>query len=364
MIRTFTVFIFILYLVTGIRAQIVIDDEDMPEPGDTIRKSNTFILDGIDYELTGPGFNWDFSSLALTAQQVDTFVNVTETPFIYQAFFNNQFLYPDHKATVAYKISTFSGLPGFQFSDSYQFLKNSPESYREVGYGVSYQGFTVPIQYSQIDTLYRFPLTYGQIDSSTAFFEVDIPDFIYASIDRKRKNVVDGWGTLTTPFGQFQTLRVKTEIQEYDSVYIDSLSTGIPLDRNYTEYKWLAKGFHAPVLQVTVEGFLVTASYIDTLRSIFSGIYDFHGRNVHFSVYPNPSDDFVSLSYELMDDAVVSISLYSVYGKELRMFMQTQQERGLYTRVLYLKEYGFKPGIYLLRLTVDNVPYIKRILLN
>ena len=85
---------------------------------------------------------------------------------------------------------------------------------------------------------------------------------------------------------------------------------------------------------------------------------------MHFSVYPNPSDDFISISYELLEDSDVGIALYSVYGSQLHCFTQSNQERGLYNRVLYLKEYGFKPGIYLLRLTVDNVPYIKRILLN
>jgi hypothetical protein len=350
--------------VSGLLAQVVITSADMPVPGDTIRRSNTFILDGIDYEQSGPDFNWNFSTLSLTAQQVDTFVSVTEAPLLFQGFFNNQFLFPDHKATVALKLEQFNSLPGFEISDSYQFMKNSQESYREVGYGVTFSGLSLPIMYEQIDTHYRFPLTYGQIDSANSFFELEIPDLGYATIIRKRINHVDGWGTLTTPYGQFQTLRVKTEIQEYDSIYVDSLSVGIPLYRNITEYKWLANGFPLPLLQVTVEGVLVTASYIDSLRTSFSGLYQVDGRTIQFAVYPNPSDDFISISYELPEDSEVDISLYSIYGNELRRFSHGPQERGLYNRVLYLKEYGFKPGIYLLRLTVDNVPHIKRILLN
>ena len=352
------------FLIYTLHAQIVITSDDMPVPGDTVRRSNTFIMEGIDYEQTGIDFSWDFSALALTAQQVDTFVSVGETPLIFQGFFNNQFIFPDYKATVAMKLAEFSSLPGFEITDSYQFLKNASESYREVGYGVTFSGLTIPIQYNQIDTIYRFPLAYGQVDSSHSFFSIEVPNMGYVAIQKKRKNSVDGWGALTTPFGDFQTLRIKTEIQEYDSVYIDSLNTGVPLNRNITEYKWLANGFPEPVMQVTVEGFIITASYIDSLRNSFSGLYDYQGRNVHFSVYPNPSNDFISVSYELLEDSEVKISLYSIYGNELRQFMMAPQGRGLYNRVLYLKEYGFKPGIYLLRLTVDNIPYIKRILLN
>ena len=363
MIKSFTILSFFC-LINTLQAQITITGEDMPVPGDTVRRSNTFILEGIDYEQSGAGYTWDFSSLTLTAQQVDTFVSVSETPLIYQGFFNNQFIFPDHRATVALKLAEFTSVPGFEVTDSYQFLKNSAESFREVGYGVNLSGLSLPIMYDLIDTIYRFPLSFGQIDSSRSYFELDVPNLGFVSISKHRKNHADGWGTLITPYGEFQTLRVKTEINEYDSVYIDSLGTGIPLNRNIVEYKWLASGFHLPVLQVTVEGFIVTASYIDTLRTSFSGLYDHPGRNVHFSVYPNPSVDFISVSYELVEDSEVGISLYSVYGNELRCFAMAKQSRGLYNRIFYLKEYGFRPGIYLLRLTVDDVPYIKRILLN
>lgn len=336
----------------------------MPVPGDTVRHSNTFILEGIDYEQTGPGFTWDFSSLTITAQNVDTFVSVSETPLIYQGFFNNQFIFPDYKATVAKKLAEFTSIPGFQVTDAYQFLKNSTESFQEVGYGVNLAGLSIPILYELIDTIYRFPLSYGLVDSSQSYFELDLPDLGFVSISKNRRNFADGWGTLLTPYGEFEVLRVKTEISEYDSIYIDSLNTGIPLNRYITEYKWLASGFPLPVLQITVEGFIVTASYYDTLRTSYSGLYEYHGRNTHFSVYPNPSDDFISISYELFEDSDVQISLYSVYGNQLQCFSSSVQEKGLYNRILYLKEYGFKPGIYLLRLTIDDVPYIKRILLN
>lgn len=345
-------------------AQITITGNDMPVPGDTVRKSITLVLDGLNYEQAGPDHVWDFSALTVATQQVDTFVNVSQTPAVYQFFFNNQFVYPDHKATVALKLSQFSSIPGFQVTDAYQFLKLGDNEFREVGYGVNLAGVPLPMQYQQIDTLYRFPLTYGMADSSNSLFQVNVPDLGYLEIKKFRRNTVDGWGTLVTPYGEFQTLRVKTEIQEYDSIFVDSLGTGIPLNRFITEYKWLANGYHQPMLQVNVEDLLVTASYIDSIRSTFLAIPEPVYMKFEFSVFPNPTSDYLSISYELLRDSDVRISLYSIYGNEIKRFASLRQEKGLYNRVLYLKESGIRPGIYLVKITVDNVPFVKRILLN
>ena len=48
-------------------------------------------------------FNWDFSSILYSGQ--DSLVNspVNQTPFAYQLFFNNIFLYPNYIADFAQK---------------------------------------------------------------------------------------------------------------------------------------------------------------------------------------------------------------------------------------------------------------------
>jgi hypothetical protein len=261
-------------------------------------------------------------------------------------------------------MAQFTAIPTVELTDSYLFIKVTDMDMREVGYGVTLEGVPLPIQLQQIDTIYRFPLEYGDLDSAHSLLSIDVPNLGYLMVSKFRRNTVDGWGTLTTPYGEFQTLRVKTEIVEYDSLYSDSLGIGMPLTRNIIEYKWLANGFPEPVLQVTEEGFIITAAYVDSVRSTFLGVPEVKKRINGFSVFPNPSSDYLSLSYELFEDADVKISVYSIYGNEMKRFAQTKQERGLYNRVLYLKENGFRPGIYLVRLTIDNVPYVKRIVLN
>jgi hypothetical protein len=79
-------------------------------------------------------------------------------------------------------------------------------------------------------------------------------------------NFVDGWGTLKTPFGIFSVIRIKSLISQRDSLYIDSLGTGFPMQRTITEYKWLGKNSGIPILQISEEGFSVTAIYRDSTR--------------------------------------------------------------------------------------------------
>ncbi len=364
MIRFFTLFGFTLLLSWQINAQIVITTGDMPVPGDTIRKSNTVILDSSTYVLAGPDQTWMFDQMIPVTQQIDTFVNVSETPAVYQFFFNNQFIYPDYKATVAQKLGALTAIPSLTLTDSYLFIKNSNSDIREVGYGVTLDGVPLPIQFQQIDTIYRFPLEYGDLDSAHMHFEISMTGLGYLMISKFRKNTVDGWGTLTTPYGQFQTLRVKTEITEYDSLYSDSLGLGIPVTRNYIEYKWLANGYHEPMLMITAEGPVVTASYIDSVRYNLVAVPDVKRQEFGFSVYPNPSKDYISVSYELTEEADVSLCVYSIYGCEMKRFAETRQGRGLYRRTLNLGENGFADGIYIVCLTIDNCSFVKRIVLN
>jgi hypothetical protein len=366
MIKKLTLSFIILLQGFQIFSQVIVTGDDMPVPGDTIRKSITTVLDGMNYQQNGPDQTWLFDELTVMSQQVDTFVNVSETPTVFQLFFNNNFFYPEYKATVAMKMAEFTAIPGVTLTNSFQFLKLTDNEFREVGYGVTLDGVDLPIQLQEIDTLYRFPLEYGDLDSAHSLLSIDVPNLGYLMVSRFRRNTADGWGTLTTPYGEFQTLRVRTDIVEYDSIYSDSLGIGIPITRNITEYKWFANGYHEPVLLVSEEAFVVTATYIDSVRSTFLDVpeLDTKSGNFDFSVYPNPCSTYLTVSYELQNDADVKISVYSIYGNEVKQFSSARQERGYYSQVLYLKEGGLRKGIYLVRLTIDDIPYVKRIVVG
>jgi hypothetical protein len=247
----------------GLSAQITITRDDMPNIGDTIRVSNAAILFGFDPSLTGSDFDWDFTNLEPQSQAVEGYVSTTSTPFLYQIIFNQ------NVASIASPITDVSFLPGFEITDAFIFYRETASSYVRAGYGATVSGIPIPIKFDFPELLYSFPVTAtSPADSSLSNYSLGLPGVGYFSIERKRVNTVDGWGSLTTPYGTFDVLRVKSDIYERDSLYLDSLQAGIPIIRNYSEYQWLTNGRGIPVLAITQEGPLTTARYIDTIQNL------------------------------------------------------------------------------------------------
>lgn len=247
----------------GLSAQITITRDDMPNIGDTVRLSNAVILMGFDPSSTGPDYSWDFTSLEPQSQVVEGYVSTTTTPFLYQIIFNQ------NVASIASPITDVSFLPGFEITDAFIFYRETESSYVRPGYGATVASIPIPMKFDNPELLYSFPLTAtSTADSSFSTYSLGLPGIGYFSIERKRVNKVDGWGNLTTPYGSFDVLRVKSDIYERDSLYLDSIQTGIPIVRNYTEYQWLTNGRGIPVLAITREGPLTTARYIDTIQNL------------------------------------------------------------------------------------------------
>jgi len=254
------VFLFAIgwFAISPLCAQIVVNQSDMPSSGDTLRVSVTNIVPA-GYANTAMDTTWNFAALEASTQKVDTFVSVTSTPVLYWFFFLPA------GANLAAPRSDIP-IPGLPITEGFTFFKKSSSSFNDLGYAYTIQGVPLPAKYDNPDKLYQFPMTPGLTWSSVASFAISIPGIGSYSTQRVRSSEVDGWGDLTTPYGTFPTLRVKSTLAIHDSIYIDTLGMGFPLNRNITEYKWLAKGKGIPVLQIDEEGPLVTATYRDFYR--------------------------------------------------------------------------------------------------
>ncbi len=270
-----------LFLFSGISfSQIVITKNDMPVAGDTLRTSITYTITN-DYTLTGSNYTWDFSNLQPFNQKIDSFVSKSQTPLLYQIYFSN--------ATLASPQPDISLIPNLPITDVFEFYKSSTASFSDLGYGVTVSGAPIPLKYDNPEIYYKFPLTYGNpMDSSLSSFSFGVPDLGYISTVRKRINVVDGWGTLTTPFGTFQTLRVKSEVYSHDSIYVDSLNYGTAIDRHITEYKWLGANQRIPLLQINSEGLITTVTYRDLPRNSSPSGYTVSGTVTYANTAGSP----------------------------------------------------------------------------
>jgi len=245
-------------------AQISINSSDMPSAGDTLRYSVSDVTQDIisNYAKTGSTYIWDFSGLEPNSQDIYNYQNSVQTPYAF--FFIGSY---------GLKITDSIGMGTYSIKNIYNFFKKSSSKFEANGMGLTFNGFPVPAYYIDNDEIYLLPLTYGKHDSTTFYFNTNLGGMLQLSMAGYRINTVDGEGKITTPFGTFDCIRVKTFINEIDSIGIGSFKVGFPRQR--MEYKWLAKGVRIPVLEINGDVIAgnftpTTVRYRDKYRNIIS----------------------------------------------------------------------------------------------
>ena len=301
---------------------------DMPVPTDTLRQSSAaLVLPASAPPLTrrGASQTWNYAALVATAQSVDRFTTVPAQP-LYTLTFGSLFS-GTNRATVAapQALPLPPGTP-IPISDPYQFYNASAADFRSVGYGGTVAGTAVPATYAsatQQDIVYRLPLRFGNAnDSSRSFFSISVPGTGYLSQKRKRVNKIDGWGTLTTPFGTFQAVRVVTRLEDYDSIAVNGINQGFAIPTRY-EYKWLAVGQHVPLLTITtaaVAGQQVVSNvqYRDIYRRIVRLATRDAALEATLALYPNPltAKDNLTLAVPA-DSGPLTVTATDLLGRQL-----------------------------------------------
>jgi hypothetical protein len=185
---------------------------------------------------------------------------------------------------------------------------------------------------------------------------MNIPNtFTYGQ--RKVRNVnVEGWGTLITPLGTFQTLKVKMDIDIVDTLAIDSLGVNLSFPRpTATEYHWLANGYNVPLLQINTSfGIITTIKYQDSLR-VNLGI----GENemMEVSVYPNPSSEYLMVQSD-GNIAFEFLELYDMNGKSV------YSQKGNRTFLNVIPVSSLSNGLYTLVITSEKSVSRKKIIIS
>ncbi len=352
----------LLGLIIGLQwaalAQITITSGDMPSAGDTIRTSISMDFLNFDFAETGEGFYWDFSELLPFTQRLDTFITVQQTPILFWPFFLGS-------ANLVLKLNDFAAFPELPSGNGFQFFNKTSSLYSDVGIGLQIQGLPLPLKYDTPDVLYRFPLNYGNTDTGSTGLEFGLPDVGYLYIERDRYTEVDGWGTLETPYGSFETIRLKSIVAEYDSIYVDSLGMGFPIYRNYIEYKWFGKNHGLPLLMVVDDDvFGASIIYRDSVREINVSVPEsiVHKREQAI-VYPNPAVDFINVFLPGFENGKVEIQLFDLAGslkfaEEVLVSIKGQWHQ------IKLDQQHLVPGIYMLQIRQNGRLSINKIIIS
>lgn len=231
-------------------AQITVTQADMPTNTTNLVRTRALANPFVNFTNTGPNQNWNYATLQAQGQENETYQSLPSTGIPFVLVFSDFFLNPNRANHV--KPGTDGALIDLLPVDNpYTFRFRNASVYKTVGYGFTVAGLPLPVVFDQHDVIYQLPLQFGNSFSGTSSWNVSLPDLFYYGYSQTRTTTVDGWGTVTTPGGTWNALRVKSVIDGRDSIQVDALSLGFAIDRpRVTEYKWLANGVRTPVLQI------------------------------------------------------------------------------------------------------------------
>ncbi len=280
----FLLFVFILLCsVMNTEAQISYEYSDFLEAGDEFRLSTTGGI-GFDFAQTGDDFVWDYTELDFDGQENSTWIDAGDGGYEFSwcltngIFFGCASEFADF-VNIAQLDSDGLELPEFGLTDLVTHYYKGGNVFETRMTGASVDAgdipFSLPLltEYSDPDTVYQFPLQLGVSDNSSSEYTLDFSDFGIAfslNVQTERTNTVEGYGSLTTPYGEFEdVLKMKTIIITENTIMFDS--TMVPTIDTAVEYKWFDKAYGIPVL--TARGnisFLgeniLTVEYIDSIR--------------------------------------------------------------------------------------------------
>lgn len=300
--------------------QITLDQSAFLQANDQLILSTSLDFD-IDYLTTGANHTWDFTNLTPSGQRFTDCHSMSDASMLSNLLFGPL-------AATPYKASYFApttDIPLDQLTsflpvtleDISLFTKNTSTAINSVGYEFSINGQGIPAKSDTIETRYPLPLTYGDSYTSHGYTDLDMNPIYDAKWiqHRYRESVVDGWGSITTPYGTFDVLRINHKILETDSLYItfDTLGTwiGIPVPEAH-EYEWRALTDREAILRVKTSVILGTEQVTSIeYRDEYNGL-GIGEKDITTTVYPNPATEEISV---IANGAIISMQVIDQRGQ-------------------------------------------------
>ncbi|MEO9534095.1 MAG: T9SS type A sorting domain-containing protein [Crocinitomicaceae bacterium] len=341
-------------------SQITITEADFATANDTVTISSSDETN-LDLVTTGANSTWDFSTINIETQRVDTFYDVSDADALYQFVFNNGFTNPDYESEyfLPWGNVDFSQADqiGLEIKDPLSFTKISSSMIEIVGYGVTANGYAIPAASDTIDIKYHLPMNFSDSWYSRSYTNLDLNpafDGIYRRY-QQRTSEVDGWGEITTPFKTYSVIRVKSYVESQDSVYVNFGGFGgqwfeMPVPPTY-EYEWYANGEDAPVFKVITQDIggteeITTVEFKDKKRDFAS----VQKHEMQFGVYPNPAKNDLIITSEKEEGY---LNILSLNGE----LISSQQVTSNQTTIDIS---GLSNGLYFVQLQIGNKTSVQK----
>lgn len=292
------------FLPTLVFSQITLTDVDFADAGDTVRMSKA-TDNSIDITTTGPNQTWDYSYLTFDSQTRRDFAETSNLPFLINMVFGqlaqNQYRASYYLPATDLPINQIGNFLPVTISDLVQYSKKTSDSITSIGLSLSLNGTAFPVRSDTIETRYAFPLNYGDVHYSRGYAKLDmnpIYDAIWIQY-RQRLSEVDGWGSISTPYGTYDALRIKHTITETDSLRFVILGNQtwipIPVPKSYI-YEWFTNGEKDALLRIST----TETGGNETVTSIeyrdFNLTNSLDELTIDFDIYPNPAGQVITVN--------------------------------------------------------------------
>lgn len=266
---------------------------------------STLVNPTIDYGTTGANHTWDFSTLVAQSQRSLITNPMSQASTLSGLMFGSF-------APAAYKATYFNSTTDLPLSQASSFLpisidglnlftKKASTGITSVGYEIVSGSQGVGFRSDTIETRYELPITYGDNYESRGYTGIDLNPIYDAKWRQHRHRVsnVDGWGTVKTPFGQFDAIRIHHIIDEFDSIYVSysgfSMWIPVPMPVSH-EYEWRSTSDKEAVMRIRTNEILgnETVTAVE-YRDNFNGL-GLNENHVTVKFYPNPASDKLYVS--------------------------------------------------------------------
>lgn len=327
-----TIFFSIFILSHFSFSQITYNSSDYAAQNESFLVSHsTSGIVGNDFVQTGANYNWNYSNLIPSSQETLLYQNPNTAGYkniwcLYNGYIfncNSQF---NTNFSLATKLTNGLQLQGFGLTNVIDHLKLSTTSLlnKMIGSSITLNGTSVPFvaSYQTPDVLYQFPINFNDNYTNNNSLSIDLTNLgapIQYASQGQRTNSVEGWGSLTTPFGTFaNVLKMKTTVVNNITI----TTSGTPLQNTITtiSYKWFDPAYGIPVLQVdgneVASQFIPTdITYFDIQRcltptALFASLpfgNDFSTTTNNASVsFVNGSSNYDTLSWDFGDGSASS----------------------------------------------------------
>ena len=106
--------------------------------------------------------------------------------------------------------------------------------------------------------------------------------------------------------------------------------------------------------------------YIDDINisSLTVGLNEMQDANPNFLIFPNPSNDKATVSYQLNTDAKVGIQIIDVLGKSIYQKSPITQSAGNYSETISKNELNMSNGVYFVKLLINNKIHVQKLIIS